>query len=87
MAKLEDIEIHTGKADFAYKPIRRLEVKCEASNALMPAPTVDEANGRLRAMAAKLGANAVIEAEYNSGISFTSWKSLKATGIAVVKEF
>ncbi len=42
--KIEDIEIHTGKPDFAYKPVRQLEVKCEATNALMPAPTVEEAN-------------------------------------------
>lgn len=80
--KVEDIEIYTGKADFDFEPIRRLEVKCEASNALMPAPTIEEANGRLRALAAKVGANAIVEVEYNSGISFTSWKSLKATGLA-----
>lgn len=86
MAKIEDIEIHTGKVDFAFKPIRRLEVKCEASNALMPAPTIEEANGRLRALAAKVGANAIVDANYDSGISLTSWKSLKATGMAVVKE-
>ncbi len=80
--KIDDIAIYTGKPDFEFKPIRRLEVKCEASNALMPAPTIEEANGRLRALAAKAGANAVVEVEYNSGISFTSWKSLKATGMA-----
>ncbi len=86
MATIDDIEIHTGEPSFAYKPVRWREVKCEASNAFMPAPTVDEANGRLRALAAKSGANAVIKAEYNSGISFTSWKSLKATGLAVIRE-
>lgn len=86
MAKIEDIEIHTGKPDFRYKALRRLEVKCEASNALMPAPTVEEANGRLRALAAKIGANAIIEAQYNSGVSLTSWKSMKATGVAVIRE-
>lgn len=80
--KLDDIAIYTGKPDFEFTPIRRLEVKCEASNALMPAPTIEEANGRLRALAAKVGANAIVGVEYNSGISFTSWKSLKATGIA-----
>jgi hypothetical protein len=86
MAKIEDIEIHTGKADFGYKPLRRVEAKCEASNAFMPAPTLDEVNGRLRALASKIGANAVIEVEYNSGVSFTSWKSMKATGLAVIRE-
>lgn len=81
--KIEEIEIFAGVPDFPYEEIRRLEVKCEATNALMPAPTIEEANGRLRALAAKVGANAIIQADYNSGISFTSWKSLKATGLAV----
>lgn len=86
MAKFEDIEIHSGKVDFGFKPIRRLEVKCETSSAFMPAPTIDEANGRLRALASSIGANAILEAKYDSGISLTSWKSLKATGLAVVRE-
>lgn len=85
MAKIEDIEIYTGPPEFDFTPIRALEVKCEATNALMPAPTIDEANGRLRALAAKVGANAIVNVEYNSGISFTSWKSLKATGMAGTK--
>lgn len=83
---IEDIEIVAGKPGFEYKAVRRLEVKCEATNALMPAPTIAEANGRLRALAAKVGANAIVEVDYNSGISFTSWKSLKATGLAVVRQ-
>jgi uncharacterized protein YbjQ (UPF0145 family) len=37
-------------------------------------------NGKLRSMAAKLGANAVINVEYNSGVSMTSWKSMNGTG-------
>jgi len=36
-------------------------------------------------MAAKLGANAIVEVEYNSGVSMTSWKSMKGTGLAVRK--
>lgn len=83
--KLEEIGIYVGKVDFEYEPIRRLEAKCEASTAFSPAPTVEEVSGRLRAMAAKLGANAIIEVEYNSGMSLTSWKSMKGTGLAVKK--
>jgi len=83
--EIQGIQIFAGKPDFEYEPIRRLEVKCEASHAFMPAPTVDEANGRLRTMAAKVGANAIVEAEYSSGVSLTSWKSMKATGLAVRK--
>lgn len=80
---VDEIEIHTGQPDFEFTIIRSLEVKCEATNALMPAPTIAEANGRLRALAAKVDANAIINVAYNSGVSFTSWKSLKATGTAV----
>jgi hypothetical protein len=53
--------------------------------AFSPAPTVDEMNAKLRAMASKVGANAVINIEYNSGVSMTSWKSMKGTGLAVRK--
>jgi hypothetical protein len=83
--RIEDIEIHVGKPDFEYTPIRRLEAKCEASTALSPAPTVDEMNGKLRSMAAKVGANAIVEVHYDSGVSLTSWKSMKGTGLAVLK--
>ncbi len=83
--KIEDIEIHVGTPNFEYVPIRRLEAKCEASTAFSSAPTVDEMNGRLRSMAAKLDADAIIDVCYNSGVSLTSWKSMKGTGLAVKK--
>lgn len=84
--KIEDIELHVGEVDFPYKPVRELRAKCEASNALMPAPTETEINAKLRGMAAKVGANAVINICYNSGVSFTSWKSMTGTGLAVIRE-
>jgi hypothetical protein len=84
--KIEDIELHVGEVDFSYKPVRELRAKCEASNALMPAPTETEINAKLRGMAAKVGANAVINICYNSGVSFTSWKSMTGTGLAVIRE-
>lgn len=83
--RIEDIEIHVGKPDFDYEPVRRLEAKCEATTAFSPAPTIDEMNGRLRSMAAKLGANAIVDVTYQSGASMTSWKSMKGTGLAVRK--
>jgi hypothetical protein len=83
--RIEDIEIHVGKPDFDYTPIRRLEAKCEAATAFSSAPTVDEMNGKLRSMAAKVGANAIVEVHYDSGVSMTSWKSMKGTGLAVLK--
>lgn len=83
--KIDDIEIHVGMPDFEYEAIRQLQAKCEATTAFSQAPTIDEMNGRLRSMAAKVGANAVINVEYNSGASLTSWKSMKGTGLAVRK--
>jgi hypothetical protein len=83
--RIEDIEIHVGTPTFEYEPIRKLEAKCEATMAFSPAPTVDEMNGKLRSMAAKVGANAIVNVEYNSGVSMTSWKSMKGTGLAVRK--
>lgn len=83
--RIEDIEIHVGKADFDFEPVRQLEAKCEATMAFSPAPTIDEMNGKLRSMAAKVGADAVVNVEYNSGVSLTSWKSMKGTGLAVRK--
>jgi hypothetical protein len=53
--------------------------------AFSPAPTVDEMNGKLRSMAAKVGANAIVNVSYDSGVSMTSWKSMKGTGLAVKK--
>lgn len=83
--RIEDIEIHVGTPTFEYKSIRRLEAKCEATMAFSPAPTVDEMNGKLRSMAAKVGANAIIDVRYDSGVSMTSWKSMKGTGLAVIR--
>jgi predicted RNA-binding Zn-ribbon protein involved in translation (DUF1610 family) len=83
--RIEDIEIHVGVPNFEYEAIRKLEAKCEATMAFSPAPTVDEMNGKLRTMAAKVGANAIIDVSYNSGASLTSWKSMKGTGLAVRK--
>jgi predicted RNA-binding Zn-ribbon protein involved in translation (DUF1610 family) len=84
--KIEDIELHTGKPDFDFKPVREIRAKCEASNALMPAPTEMEINAKLRSLASKVGANAVINVEYRSGVSMTSWKSMTGTGLAVIRE-
>ena len=83
--RIEDIEIHVGTPTFQYKAVRRLEAKCEATMAFSPAPTVEEMNGKLRTMAAKVGANAIVNVEYQSGASMTSWKSMKGTGLAVIK--
>lgn len=84
--KIEGIELHTGTPDFAYRPVREVRAKCEASNALMPAPTENDVNAKLRSLAARAGANAVINLQYHSGVSMTSWKSMTGSGLAVIRE-
>jgi hypothetical protein len=83
--KVTDVELFTGKPDFEFEPIRQIEAKCESSHAFSNAPSMEEVNSRLRALAAKVGANAVINVDYESGISLTSWRALKGTGLAVRK--
>ena len=77
------IDIHLGKPDFEFQPIRRIEAKCEAS-AMHPAtPTMDTVNAKLREIAAGQGADAVIDVAYSSDMATTSWQSMTATGLAV----
>ena len=83
--RVDSIEIHTGQPDFEYEPIRRLEAKVEATTIYTAAPTIETANAKLREMATQLGADAIIDVAYNSGMSMTSWKSMTATGLAVKK--
>jgi hypothetical protein len=83
--RVDQIEIHAGTADFQYEPIRPLEVKCEARTNFSKTPTIAEANAKLQELAAGIGATAVVNVKYDSGMSMTSWRSLKATGLAVKK--
>lgn len=83
--RVDQIEIHVGTVDFQFDSIRRLEVKCEARTNFSRTPTIAEANAKLQELAAGLGANAVVDVKYESGMSMTSWRSLKATGLAVKK--
>ncbi len=83
--KIEDIEIHVGEPPFPFAAVRRLEAKCEAATAFSSAPTMDQVNAKLREMAAGLGANAIVQVEYKSGMSKTSWRSMSGTGLAVRK--
>jgi hypothetical protein len=83
--RVEDIEIHTGTIDFAYTPIRQLEATCEATTNFSKAPNLDDVNAKLRELAATVGANAVINVEYRTGPSLTSWRSMRAHGLAVMR--
>src|SRR5690349_21052470 len=83
--RIDTIEIHIGQPDFSYEPVQQLEAKCEATTLYNAAPTIETANAKLRQLAATIGADAVIGVKYDSGMSLTSWKSMKATGLGVRK--
>jgi hypothetical protein len=84
--KIDDIEIHAGDADRPYKVIGPITARVSAATALSQAPTIEEANFKLRETALKSGANAIINVAYKRGVSAWSWKALTATGIAVILE-
>jgi hypothetical protein len=82
---VDAIEIHIGKPDFAYEPVRRLEAKAEARTAFSNSPTNSAVDAQLRQLAASVGADAVINVEYHRGVSMSSWNSLQGAGLAVRK--
>lgn len=87
--RVEDIEIHgmeTGPVAFPYRAVRRVKAQIDAETPLSPAPTREQANALLRQLAASVGADAVVNALYESGASWSSWKSVKATGLAVLRD-
>jgi uncharacterized protein YbjQ (UPF0145 family) len=44
---------------------------------------MDEVNQKLREKAVEMGANAIIDVQYDRGVSFTSWKAMTVRGTAV----
>jgi hypothetical protein len=82
--KVEDIEIRSdGQLDRPYRIVSPIEARVTAGAAWNKARTVEDVNSKLREVALKMGANAVINVQYERGVSATSWKALTATGTAV----
>jgi phage FluMu protein Com len=84
--KVTELEIHAGDVDQPYRAIEEISVKVEAATLFSKTPTLEDVNLKLQERAVKLGANAVIKVEYSRGLSLTSYKALRAKGIAVVLE-
>ncbi|HVB57858.1 MAG TPA: zinc ribbon domain-containing protein [Candidatus Acidoferrales bacterium] len=84
--KVTEIEIHAGDVDRPYKTIGEISAKVQAATAFSKTPTLEDINLKLQEQAAKMGANAVIRVEYGRGMSLTSYKVLRAKGVAVVLE-
>ena len=84
--QIEDIEIHAGGTDRIYKEVGHIKARVGAATLFSKTPTIEDVNLKLKEQASKLGANAIVNVEYNRGISMTSWKALTATGTAVIIE-
>jgi hypothetical protein len=84
--RISDIEIHAGGVDRPYKRVSELSVKVSAASMFSAAPTIEDVNLKLQEEAAAIYANAVIDVEYDRGMSLTSYKVLKARGGAVILE-
>lgn len=83
--KVEDIEIHTGIVGFQFEPLRRVEAKCESPTVFSKAPTIEDVNQKLRELAVRIGANAIVEVTYESGPTITAWRSVRGKGLAVTR--
>jgi len=85
--RIEDIEIFTDAAvGRPYRELGPIKARVAAATLFSRARTLDEVNQKLREVAARMGANAVINVMYDRGISAMSWKALTAYGTAVVTE-
>jgi uncharacterized protein YbjQ (UPF0145 family) len=85
--RVEDIEI-IADADLGrpYKVLGDVMARVTAGSAWNKARTVEDVNSKLREVALKKGANAIINVSYKRGASMTSWKALTAYGTAVIAE-
>ena len=84
--KVDEIEIHAGDLDRPYRELGPIKARSGAATVFSKAPTMEDVNFKLREVALKMGANAVINVQYSRGISAMSWKAMTATGTAVVAE-
>lgn len=83
---IQDIEIYGNGIDRPYKELGHIKVRVQSRFAFSKEKTIEEVTLKLREKALKMGANAVINVQYDRGISMTSWKALTATGTAVYAE-
>lgn len=84
--KIEDIGIYAENIDENYKKISSIKVRVGGAYLFSKTPTVEDVNLKLKEEAIKLGANAIVNVQYNRGMSWTSFETLTATGVAVFIE-
>ena len=87
---VEDIEIAADEnLGRPYKVLGPITARVTAATIFSQSRTMEDVNSKLREVAQQRGrglANAIINVTYKRGISWGSWKTLTATGIAVVAE-
>lgn len=84
--RIKNIEIHAGPIDRPHKIIGKIKAKVGAATIWSKTPTIEDVNFKLREEALRCGANAVINVQYDRGVTMSSWKGLTATGTAVFVE-
>jgi hypothetical protein len=84
--QIKDVEIHAGGIDRPYQVIAKIEAKVSAASVFATAPSLEDVNLELQKKAAEMYANAVIDVEYDRGMSLVSYRVLKASGTAVIAE-
>lgn len=84
---MPDIEVRNdANLGRPYRELGPITARVTAKTLFSRSRTEDEVNEKLRGVALKNGANAVINVSYKRGISGTSWKALTARGTAVLAE-
>ncbi len=66
-----------------YRVIGPIEVTVKKLTVFHKSPTTEQANEALKEKARAMGADAVIEVTYDSGVGFTSWGYIEAKGTGV----
>lgn len=84
--KVSRVEIYEGEPPGSYRVLGDVKVRVTSKTALSRSKSLEDVNEKLQKDASKMGANAVINVEYDRGISLTSWKALTARGTAVVAQ-
>ena len=80
-----DVVISENNINKDYKIMGKIEVVVNKTTAFHPDPTKEIVNNVLKEKAASIGANAVIDVSYvGPRISFASWGTMEAEGIAVL---
>ena len=85
----KDVPIFTSGEVFnrKYQELQRIEISIKKLTAFHADPTREMANAELKKKAAQIGADAVINVQYQSGIGLMTWGYIDAqgTGVRVVE--